>query len=191
MENVFLVYIYIPSIPIQCKRQGALEKWIDSATFCVQSFAMVFSRATTLHTCPKKFGNLQLYILVECKRQGAFWKYQQFDSGSSIVSKSAECNSLNLQRVEQCLDVGIKSLQTTSFWLKQKVHYNNMCPFSFHYVVSLDFEWIFWTCVFFTIWFYWVLSEFIEFVFFFSLCDFFINFEWIHWICVSFFITWF
>jgi hypothetical protein len=59
--------VYIPSILYSGKRQGALEKWIDSATFCVQSLLWVFFGATTLHTCPKKFGNLQLYILVECK----------------------------------------------------------------------------------------------------------------------------
>jgi len=61
--------VYIPSILYSGKRQGALEKWIDSATFLCTELAMVFfgARATTLHTCPKKFGNLQLYILVECK----------------------------------------------------------------------------------------------------------------------------
>jgi hypothetical protein len=118
--------VHIPSILYKCKRQGALEEWIDSATFLAyRALAMVFPGPPHCTPVPKKSRSLQLYILVECKRQGAFLKISAILSlGSIIVSKVLKCNSLslslNLQRVEQCLDVGIKSLQATSLGLSKK-----------------------------------------------------------------------
>jgi hypothetical protein len=61
--NVFLVYTYHPS----CAGQGALEEWIDSATFCVQSLLCFFQSHHIAHLSQENFVILQLYILVECK----------------------------------------------------------------------------------------------------------------------------
>jgi hypothetical protein len=141
-----------------------------------RALAMVFSEPPHCTPVPKKSRSLQLYILVECKRQGAFLKISAILSlGSIIVSKVLKCNSLslslNLQRVEQCLDVGIKSLQATSLGLSKKCitikciflllcdfigfWVNFLKFFLFRYLILLDFEWIYWICVFFFImWFH-------------------------------------
>lgn len=79
--------VYIPSILYSGKRQGALEKWIDSATFCVQSLLWFFSEPPP-HCTPVP-RNLVIYnsTFLSSAKTRCFWKYQQFDSGSSIVSK--------------------------------------------------------------------------------------------------------
>ncbi len=162
METCFLcIYIYHPSCRVQKTRCFGKMDWL-SHFLCTELAMFFFFRATTLHTCPKKFGNLQLYILVECKDKvllkiSAIWLWEYY----SI--QSAECNSLNLQEGWAVFRCRNQIIASNKLGLKQKVHYNNMCPF-------------------FTMWFHWILSEFFEFFKFvslFSLSDlirFWVNF---------------
>jgi hypothetical protein len=112
--------VYIPSILYSAKDKVLWKNGLTQPLFVYRACYGFFFRATTLHTCPKKFGNLQLYILVECKEQGAFENISNFDSVSIIVSKVLNATLSTCKRVEQCLDVGIKSLQATSLGLSKK-----------------------------------------------------------------------
>jgi hypothetical protein len=134
--------VYIPSILYSGKRQGALEKWIDSATFCVQSLLWFFSEPEPPHCTPVP-RNLVIYnsTFLSSAKTRCFWKYQQFDSGSSIVSKVLNA-TLSTCRGLSSVWMLDQIIASNKLGHKQKVHSNNMCPFSimwFHWILSAFF----------------------------------------------------
>jgi len=167
METCFLCIYNIH--PVQCKRQGALGKmdWL-SHFLCTELAMLIFSEPPHCTPVPR---NLVIYnsTFLSSSKTRCFWKYQQFDSGSSIVSKVLNATLSTCRGLSSVFRCRNQIIVSNKLGLKQKVHYNSMCPFFimwFHWTLSEFFE-----CVFFTIWFYWILSEFVEFVSPSSLCD--------------------